>query len=117
MKDKSVYIATALECIELIKNYTSGYTLESFLADRKTQDAVIRNLEVIGQALKDFGIEDLTEKAPQTPWSQVAGMRNILAHEYLGVDMVMIWDTVQLHLDDLRQALETVQAEVERRPN
>jgi uncharacterized protein with HEPN domain len=115
MKDKSVYIATALECIDLIKDYTSGYTLESFLADRKTQDAVIRNLEVIGQALKDFGIEVLTEKVPQTPWPQVAGMRNILAHEYLGVDMVMIWDTVQLHLNDLRQALETIQTEMNKR--
>jgi uncharacterized protein with HEPN domain len=92
----------------LIQNYTSGFTLETFLADRKTQDAVIRNLEVIGQALKDFGMEVLTEKMPQMPWSQVAGMRNILAHEYLGVDMVMIWDTVQLHLNDLRQALEAV---------
>ena len=46
MKDKSVYIATALECIELIKTYTCGYTLETFLDDRKTQDAVVRNLEV-----------------------------------------------------------------------
>jgi uncharacterized protein with HEPN domain len=112
MKDKSVYIATALECIDLIEDYTSGFTLESFLADRKTQDAVIRNLEVIGQALKDFGIEVLTEKVPQIPWSQVAGMRNILAHEYLGVDMVMIWDTVRLHVNDLRQALKAIQIEV-----
>ena len=117
MKNKSVYIATALECIDLIKEYTSGFSLESFLADRKTQDAVIRNLEVIGQALKDFGIEVLTDKVSHIPWSQVAGMRNILAHEYLGVDMVMIWDTVQLHLDDLRQALETVHTELERRPD
>lgn len=51
MKDRSVYIATALECIDLIKDYISGYTLEAFLEDRKTQDAVVRNLEVIGQAL------------------------------------------------------------------
>jgi len=111
MKDQSVYIATALECIGLIQDYTSGFTLETFLADRKTQDAVIRNLEVIGQALKDFGMEVLTEKMPQMPWPQVAGMRNVLAHEYLGVDMVMIWDTVQLHLNDLRQALEKIQAD------
>jgi uncharacterized protein with HEPN domain len=51
MKDRSVYIATALECINLIKDYTSGFTLEIFLADRKTKDAVVRNLEIIGQAL------------------------------------------------------------------
>lgn len=106
MKDTSVYIATALECIDLIKEYTTGYTQDMFLEDRKTQDAVIRNLEVIGQALKDYGIDLLNEKKPQIPWSQIAGMRNILAHDYLGVDMVMIWDTIKTHLDDLRQALE-----------
>ena len=109
MRDKSVYIATALECIDLIQDYTASYTREKFLADRKTQDAVVRNLEVIGQALKDFGLESLAEKVPQIPWSQVAGMRNILAHEYLGVDMVMVWDTVQVYLQDLRQALNVFQ--------
>ena len=65
MKDRSVYIATVLECIDLINEYTSGYTLDSFLEDRKTQDAVIRNLEVIGQALKDYGIDTLNTKKPQ----------------------------------------------------
>lgn len=106
MKDKSVYIATALECIDLIRQYTAGYALETFLDDRKTQDAVIRNLEVIGQALKDYGIDSLNAKKPHVPWAQIAGMRNILAHEYLGVDIVMVWDTVQLHLSSLKQALE-----------
>ena len=105
MKDKSVYILKALECIDLIVDYTAGFNLDSFLADRKTQDAVVRNLEVIGQALKDFGIEALIEEMPDKPWAQIAGMRNVLAHEYLGVDMVMIWDTVQLHLNDLQQDL------------
>jgi uncharacterized protein with HEPN domain len=109
MKDKSVYIFAALECIDLIEDYTAGFTIDSFLADRKTQDAVVRNLEVIGQALKDFGIELLIEEMPDKPWAQIAGMRNVLAHEYLGVDMVMIWDTVQLHLHDLKQALSSLQ--------
>ena len=62
MKDRSVFIATALECIDLIKTYTAGYKLEDFLDDKKTQDAVIRNLEIIGQTLKDFGIESLTQE-------------------------------------------------------
>ena len=106
MKDRSVYIAAALECIDLIKDYTSGFTLETFLTDRKTQDAVVRNLEIIGQALKDYGIDALSEKRPDVPWMQITGMRNVLAHEYLGVDVVMIWDTVRLDLNDLQQVLE-----------
>jgi len=59
---------------------------------------VIRNLKVIGQALKDFGMADLNEIVPEMPWRQISGMRNILAYEFLGVDMVMIWDT--LNFDD-----------------
>jgi uncharacterized protein with HEPN domain len=62
MKDRIIFIVSALESIELIQSYTEGYNLTDFLADRKTQDAVIRNLEIIGQALKDFGIETLLAK-------------------------------------------------------
>lgn len=108
MKDRSVYLTTALECIDRIGEYTAGMTKEAFLADRKTQDAVVRNLEIIGQALKDFGVDILIEQMPHMPWSQIAGMRNVLAHEYLGVDMVLVWEAIHVQLDELRQALKKV---------
>ena len=108
MKDKSIFILAALESIELIQSYTDGFVLDDFLGDKKTQDAVIRNLEIIGQALKDFGIDVLAEKIPNIPWYQIAGMRNILAHDYLGVDIVMVWDTTQNHLEVLHRALEKI---------
>jgi len=108
MKDRFIFIAAALESVELILSYTEGYDLTGFLADRKTQDAVICNLEIIGQALKDFGIETLAAAQPNMPWREIAGMRNVLAHEYLGVDAVMVWETVQIHLDTLQQVLETI---------
>lgn len=105
MRSRPSFIATALECIELIRCYTEGYDLAEFLADRKTQDAVVRNLEVIGQALKDYGLEALLDQRPDMPWRQILGMRNILAHQYLGVDPVMVWDTVQTQLDPLQRVL------------
>ncbi len=108
MKDRFIFIAAALESIELIQSYTDGYDLTTFLSDRKTQDAVVRNLEIIGQALKDFGIETLLLEQPNMPWREIAGMRNVLAHEYLGVDMVMVWETVQVHFETLQQALEII---------
>lgn len=108
MKDRLIFIAAALESIELIQSYTEGYDLPGFLADRKTQDAVVRNLEIIGQALKDFGIETLLAMRPNMPWREIAGMRNVLAHEYLGVDPVMVWDTLKTHLHELRQTLEEI---------
>jgi len=106
VKDRFIFIAAALESIELIQSYTADYDLPGFLEDRKTQDAVIRNLEIIGQALKDFGVEQLLTMQPSIPWREIAGMRNVLAHEYLGVDAVMVWETVQINLEPLRQALE-----------
>jgi uncharacterized protein with HEPN domain len=108
VKDRSVFIAAALESIELIQAYTEGYDLPGFLNDRKTQDAVVRNLEIIGQALKDFGVESLLATHPDMPWREIAGMRNVLAHEYSGVDPVMVWDTVKTHLETLRQVLEEI---------
>lgn len=68
----------------------------------------MRNLEIISQAIKDFGIEDLMMAQPGIPWREIAGMRNVLAHEYLGIDTVMIWETIQTELEVLNQALETI---------
>ena len=108
MKDRLIFIAAALESIELIESYTEGYDLTRFLNDRKTQDAVVRNLEIIGQALKNFGVDALLAIHPDMPWREIAGMRNVLAHEYLGVHPVMIWDTIQCHLDELQQVLKEI---------
>lgn len=112
MKDRFIFIAAALESIDLIQSYTADYDLAAFLADRKTQDAVIRNLEIIGQALKDFGVDRLLTVQPDIPWREIAGMRNVLAHEYLGVDPVMVWETVQTNLDPLQQALEKMMGKI-----
>lgn len=113
MKDRSVYIAVVLECIDLIFEYTDGMSAETFLEDRKTQDAVVRNLEIIGQALKDYGVDFLVEKVPEIPWIQIAGMRNVLAHEYLGVDMILVWEIVQNKLSELQQGLKALQAKTD----
>ena len=78
MKKRLVFIAAALESIELIQSYIEGYGLSDFLEDRKTQDAVIRNLEIIGQAIKDFGIDELSSLNPDVSWRTIAGMRNVL---------------------------------------
>jgi len=76
------------------------------MADPKTQDAVIRNLEIIGQAAKDIGIDALSARHPTLPWKQIAGMRNVLAHQYLGVDIRLIWRVVENHLPLLQAAVD-----------
>ena len=106
-KDKSVYIRHIYECIARINEYSQDGK-EAFFRDRKTQDAVIRNLEVIGQAVKDIGVGELETTEPRVPWAQVAGARNILAHHYLGVDLKLVWIIVERDLPALKEKIAAI---------
>lgn len=103
-KDRSIYLRHVYDCIQRIKEYVQEGQ-EAFYRDRKTQDAVIRNLEVIGRAVKDLGTEKLLASDPGVPWGQVAGARNILAHQYLGVDIRLVWNIVEKDLPQLEQKI------------
>lgn len=106
-KDRSIYIRYIHECIQKIKRYTQGGK-DEFFSDDKTQDAVIRNLEIIGQAVKDTGKDLLVAADPSIPWEQIAGTRNILAHQYLGVDTALIWEIIERDLPKLERAIVAV---------
>ena len=103
-KDPGVYIRHIYDCIQWIKEYAEPGE-DAFFQDKKTQDAIVRNLEVIGQAVKDFGTDALAENYPEIPWAQIAGTRNILAHQYLGVDNELIWNIVKFELPELEKAI------------
>jgi uncharacterized protein with HEPN domain len=103
VKDERVYLLHALEAIDAVQRYTVDGR-DAFFADPKTQDAVIRNVEVIGQAVK--GISEQTRALePDVPWRQIAGMRDKLIHEYFGVDLALVWDVVERELSVLRPQL------------
>lgn len=103
-KDLSVYLRQILDCIARIESYVREGR-EVFLNDPKTQDAVIRNLEVIGQAVKDFGKEELEALDVSVPWGAIAGLPNVLAHQYLGVDIKLVWRIVERDLPTLKSAV------------
>ncbi|PTD98204.1 DUF86 domain-containing protein [Pseudothauera lacus] len=105
-RDRTVFLRHVLQCLERIDTYTANGK-QAFMDDAKTQDAVIRNLEIIGQAVKDLGTDDLCVRHPAIPWRQIAGLRNVLAHQYLGVDLALVWQVVEDHLSELRQAVAT----------
>lgn len=104
MKDERAYLLHAIDAIDAIQSYTVDGR-DAFFSDGKTQDAVIRNIEIIGQAVK--GISDGTRALePSVPWRQIAGMRDKLIHEYFGVDLALVWDVVERELPTLRPQLE-----------
>lgn len=106
MKDDRLYILNIIECIEYIQEYTSGGR-EYFLSDRKTQDAVIRNFEIIGEATKQIS-QPLRDVHPGIPWRRMAGLRDVLIHNYLGVDVSEVWQIVQNDLQSLKNDLSAI---------
>ncbi len=104
MRDERVYLIHAIDSIDAIQSYTVDGR-DAFFADPRTQDAVIRNIEIIGQAVK--GISEQTRlMEPTVAWRQIAGMRDKLIHEYFGVDLALVWDVVSRELPVLRPQLE-----------
>jgi uncharacterized protein with HEPN domain len=80
-------------------------TFEDFRGDRKTVDAVVRNLEVLGEAARHVPTAE-RERLSEVPWCDIAGMRDVLIHEYFGADVSIIWATIQNDLPTLRPSLE-----------
>jgi uncharacterized protein with HEPN domain len=79
------------QAIARIRQYTAGLTYAEFIKDEKTMDAVLRNLEVIGEAARNIP-EELRGRYPDVEWHRMIGLRNIISHEYFGVDMQIIWE-------------------------
>ena len=108
MKDDRAYLLHVRDAIERIRSYTSEGR-DAFMADTRTQDAVIRNIEIIGEAVKRLS-EDSRSRRPDIPWSQIAGMRDVLIHHYFGVKLETVWEVVDQNLSPLRVAVEDVLA-------
>lgn len=110
-KDNRVYLTVIHDCICRIRCYTRQGKA-AYFADTQVQDAVMRNIEIIGQAVKDFGTEELTAREPSLPWKQIAGMRDLLAHRYLGVDIEMTWEVVDRDLVPVENAIGRIATEL-----
>lgn len=104
MKDSGIVLRHILEAIDKIAEYTHEGA-QAFGSDSKTQDAVIRNLEIIGEAVKSLP-EAARSAEPEIPWKQIAGMRDKLIHAYFGVDLTLVWEVVEHSLPPLRAAVQ-----------
>lgn len=102
-----VLLQHIIEAIDTILLYTEGMDMNAFLSNRLVQDACIRNFLVMGEAVKRLS-EDVRSAHPDVPWKKIAGMRDKLVHDYLGIDKVAVWLTIERALPGSRQDLSSV---------
>jgi uncharacterized protein with HEPN domain len=100
------------ESIHPIVKYTAGMTYDSFLCDTRTQDAVIRNLEILGEASKRISA-GLRIRYPDLPWREMAGVRDRLIHDYFGVNPDIVWHIINAELPDVATAINDIEAGIE----
>ena len=108
MKDVSAYLKHIREAITKIEKYTKDGR-KHFMEDTMIQDSVIRNLEIIGEAARNLPV-DLRKSYPKVPWRSITGMRNVLIHEYFGVDLDIVWKVVMQRLPVLKGHVSAILA-------
>ena len=104
MKNPEIFLKHILECISEIEKNTKKLAPENFFQTISIQDAVIRRLEVIGEATKNLPA-DFKNKYPDVPWKKIAGMRDVLIHQYFGVDLELIWEIVEKDLPKFKSQI------------
>jgi uncharacterized protein with HEPN domain len=95
------------ESITKIKSYTSEMSFEMFQNDDKTIDAVIRNFEVIGEAANRIP-DEIKDRFNKVNWHRIRGFRNRIVHDYMGVDLEIIWEIIEKNLDELKEQIEEI---------
>jgi uncharacterized protein with HEPN domain len=106
MKSDSVYLRHIIDSIEKIERYATVQK-ESFLVETHWQDAIIRNLEIIGEATKRIGTP-LKSRHPDVPWRVIAGLRDVLIHDYMGVDLETVWNVAQNDIPALKVQIREI---------
>jgi uncharacterized protein with HEPN domain len=102
-RDPKVRLEDIVDACARIASYVHGYDRAGFVADLKTQDAVVRQFEIIGEAVKGLP-EQIYEMEPSIPWRQIAGFRDVLAHSYFAIEVSIVWDAATAKAPQLNAA-------------
>lgn len=106
-RDYNTFLDDILESINRIENYTSSISLNEFMNNNMIQDAVVRNLEIIGEAVKNIP-DSFRHRFPSIEWKSIAGLRDILIHSYFGIDQIIVWDIVENKIPQLKEQITMV---------
>lgn len=106
-RDCRAYFRDILEAIRKIKRYTENINFEEFADNELIQDGVVRNLEIIGEAVKNIP-EDVKRDNPDVEWRKIAELRDILIHAYFGIDVEVVWDIVKNKVPKLKEKVENI---------
>lgn len=109
-RDESFYLADIQESCEKVLRFTKGMTYKDFVHDDLHFDAVLRNLEIMGEAVKNIS-EETRQKYPSVKWRKIAGFRDIVAHQYFGVNDETVWDIVENEIPVLLEIVTTMLGE------
>jgi uncharacterized protein with HEPN domain len=112
-REYTAFLNDILEAISRVETYTEGTTLDEFSGNQMMQDAVVRNLEIIGEAVKRLP-DALRKKYPDIEWKKIAGLRDILAHAYFGIDIDIIWDVIHNKLPDFRDQIMLIHEKIQK---
>jgi uncharacterized protein with HEPN domain len=112
-RDYTLFIDDILEAIEKVERYAADSTFEDFSCNEMAVDAVIRNFEVIGEAARNMP-EEIKKKYPYVEWKEMIGFRNVLIHEYFGIEIESVWDTVRKNIPELKKHILEMKADYER---
>ena len=112
-RDYILFIEDIVSMIEKIERYTKGKSLKDFSKDEMAIDAVIRNFEIIGEAANNIP-KEIQEKYPYVEWKRMIGFRNVLIHNYFGIDIESVWDTVMNNIPLLKEQIKKMKDDYER---
>jgi len=111
-KDFIIFIEHILESIKNIEDFMSGVSEKEFIKNKEKQSAVIRQIEIIGEAVKNLP-KEFTERHPILPWKDIAGMRDKVIHNYFGIDIVVVLKTIQEDIPNLKQKISQIKKELD----
>ena len=110
-RDSKAFISDILEAIQRVEEYTESLSINDFTESKLHQDAVIRNLEIIGEAVKRLP-GNLRKKYPDVEWKKIAGLRDILIHAYFGIDVEIVWDVVKNKLPEFKEQINLILSKI-----